>query len=174
MLMTVDEFKRFVTTDKEDSVLEAKLQALELLVRAYTNNNFQARCMRIVCSIMTGKLFATSIYIKEGDTVQISESRFNDGIYTVKSIEDGFMELDKPLYDEPKITVTRVEYPMDVKMGVVELMKYDFENEGKIGVASETISRHSVTYFDMAGDNSAIGYPKALVGFLKPYMKARF
>lgn len=66
------------------------------------------------------------------------------------------------------------EYPMDVKMGVINLMKWELNNRDKVGVASESISRHSVTYFDMTGDNSIMGYPKALMGFLKPYMKARF
>lgn len=66
------------------------------------------------------------------------------------------------------------EYPADVKMGVVNLMKWELESRDKIGVASETISRHSVTYFAMDGDNSIMGYPKPLMGFLKPYKRARF
>ena len=48
MIMTVAEFRHFVKTDEEDQVLEAKLQALELLIRAYTNNNFQVRAFRDV------------------------------------------------------------------------------------------------------------------------------
>ena len=48
MIMTVDELRQFVKTDEEDQTLEAKLQALELLVRAYTNNNFQVRAFRAV------------------------------------------------------------------------------------------------------------------------------
>lgn len=66
------------------------------------------------------------------------------------------------------------EYPPDVKMGVVNMLQWDIENRGKVGIQSETISRHSVTYFNMDGDNSVMGYPKSLLGFLKPYMKARF
>ena len=66
------------------------------------------------------------------------------------------------------------EYPADVKMGVVYMLKWDLENRDKVGIASETISRHSVTYFNMDGDNSTMGYPKSLLGFLKPYMRARF
>ena len=30
------------------------------------------------------------------------------------------------------------------------------------------------TYFNMDGDNSVMGYPRSLLVFLKPYMKARF
>lgn len=66
------------------------------------------------------------------------------------------------------------EYPMDVKMGVINMLNWDLENRDKVGIQSETISRHSVTYFNMDGDNSSMGYPKSLLGFLKPYRKARF
>ena len=66
------------------------------------------------------------------------------------------------------------EYPADVKMGAINMLKWDIESRDKIGVASETISRHSVTYVSVDGDNSTGGYPKAVMGFLKPYMKARF
>ena len=114
MIMTVAELRQFIESDESDQVLEAKLQALELSIQGYTNNNFKRH--------MT----------PEGD------------------------------------------YPMDVKMGVVNLMKWELGNRDKVGVQSETISRHSVTYFNMDGDNSIMGFPKALVGFLKPYMKARF
>lgn len=174
MILTVDEFRKYTSTDLEDSVLEAKLQALELSIRKYTNNCFQAKNMRMECNVEGGILQGESPFLKAGDTVQISQSFYNDGIYVVSDIKDGTTVLDKELYDEGKVTVTKIVYPMDVKMGVVGLMKYQFETEGKVGIASETISRHSVTYFDMNGDNSSIGYPKALTGFLKPYMKARF
>ena len=48
MIMTVEELKKYVDTEEKDSVLEAKLQALELLIRKYTNNNFQDRNRRFV------------------------------------------------------------------------------------------------------------------------------
>ena len=108
-----------------------------------------------------------------GDTVQISQSLYNDGLYVVNDTSNG-ITLDKPLFDEGKMLVTKIEYPSDVVMGVVELMKWEMNNRSKVGIASETISRHSVTYFNMDGDNSIMGYPKSLMGFLRPYMKARF
>ena len=67
-----------------------------------------------------------------------------------------------------------IVYPADIKMGVVNLIKWELGMRSKAGIASESISRHSVTYSDMTGDNSIMGYPKAFMGFLRPYMKARF
>ena len=174
MIMSVKEFKELVQTDVEDAMLEAKLQALEILIRKHTNNNFQKRSIRASCQVMAEKLYTDYPYFKVGDTIQVSESIFNDGIYVIQSIEDHMITLDKDLLDESTALVTKVEYPVDVQMGVVNMLKWDLDNREKVGIQSETISRHSVTYFNMDGDNSALGYPKSLTGFLKPYMKARF
>ncbi len=114
MLMTVDELRKYIATDEKDEVLEAKLQALELAIRGYTNNDFKRHLTA-----------------------------------------DG-------------------EYPMDVKMGAVNLLKWELTSREKAGIASETISRHSVTYRDETTTNYTNGYPSSLMGFLMPYKKARF
>lgn len=62
-------------------------------------------------------------------------------------------------------------FPPDVKMGAINMLKWDIESRDKVSIQSETISRHSVTYFNMDGDNSSLGYPKSLTGFLKPYRR---
>jgi len=67
-----------------------------------------------------------------------------------------------------------IVYPADIKMGVVNLMKWELGNREKVGIASETLSRHSVTYVDQTAANTIAGYPAALMGFLKPYQRARF
>lgn len=67
-----------------------------------------------------------------------------------------------------------VTFPPDVQEGALQMLIYDQTVKKKTGIKSESLSRHNVTYFDMDGENSIIGYPKALIGFLKPYMKARF
>ena len=174
MIISVEELRKHIDTTLEDSVLEAKLQALELLIRKYTNNNFQHRGIRFKCPIMQTKLYLATPFLNEGDTVQISDSIYADGIYTIKTVEEEFVVLNKQLFDEAEVLVTKVEYPMDVVLGAVNMMKWDLENRNKVGIQSETISRHSVTYFNMDGDNSSVGYPKSLLGFLIPYMKARF
>ena len=178
MILTVTELRQYVTTDEIDQVLEAKLQALELFIRAYTNNNFQARAFRAVGVANAGvnTIFCNPpIPFRVHDTLEITESELMPGaLVTVESIEDGAIAVKEDLYDESGVVITKVSYPKDVQMGIVNLMKWELDNRDKVGVASETISRHSVTYFDMNGDNATMGYPKALLGFLKPYKKARF
>lgn len=177
MIMTVAELRQFVTTDEEDQALEARLQALELLIRAYTNNNFQQRGFRIEADIRGGVFMSESLIpFAVGDTVMISQSDLqSDCLCTIKAItDDTTFAVNESCADDDCILVTKVVYPADVKLGVANMLKWQLDNGDKAGVASETISRHSVTYFDMTGDNSAAGFPKALTGFLKPYMKARF
>lgn len=174
MIISIEDAKKYITTKLDDTVLEGKLQALEQSVRSYTHNNFQMRSIRTSCQVMAQKLYTTYPYFNVGDTVEISQSIFNDGVYTIKEIDGEFITLDKKLLDENAVLVTKVFYPADVRMGVVNLLNWELENRDKVGVQSETISRHTVTYFNMDGDNSVMGFPKVLLGFLKPYMKARF
>lgn len=175
MLMSVAELRRFVDTEEDDQVLEAKLQALEPSIRAYTNNNFQRVSYRREADIVGGLFLVEALTpFHEGDTVQITGSRYNDGLFTVAEVTDSTFTVLEDVVDEEGVLVTKVVYPDDVKMGAVNLMKWELNNRDKVGVSSETISRHSVTYFDMNGDNSTMGYPKALLGFLKPHKKARF
>lgn len=176
MIMSVEELKLYISTgETPDEVLEAKLQALELMIRSYTNNNFQKRAYRRTADIVGGLFVVEALTpFKVGDTIQVTESRFSEGLYTVKDADDSTFTVNEDVIDEADVLVTKVEYPADVKLGVANLMKWDLEKRDKVGIQSETISRHSVTYFSMDGDNSSMGFPKSLMGFLKPYKKARF
>lgn len=178
MILTVSELRKHITTEEDDQVLEGKLQALELLIRAYTNNNFQVRAFRAVAvAVAEGNtlLFNSPVPFKVGDTLQISESDYmQDELVTVLSINGSSITVSGEMSDESGVVVTKVKYPMDVKMGIVNLMKWELDNREKVGVASESISRHSVTYVDQTGENTIMGYPVALMGFLKAYRKARF
>ena len=174
MIVSVEKLKKYVTTNLSDEVLEEKLQALELLIRKYTNNNFQNRNIRFKCNASSTGLELSTPYLKVENTIEISQSQYNDGVYYITSIEDENITLNKVLFDEEDVLITKVEYPFDIQMGVVEMIRWDLNNRDKVGIQSETISRHSVTYFNMDGDNSLMGYPRSLLGFLLPYMKARF
>lgn len=175
MILTVEEFRSYIETDKSDAVLSSKLAALELLIRKYTNNNFQHRGFRTTADIR-GSIFISEALqpFDVGDTIQVTESQLNSGLYTIINTTDATFEVIDALHDELDVLVTKVVYPVDVKMGVVNMLEWDLNNRSKVGIQSETISRHSVTYFSMDGDNASMGYPKSLIGFLKPYIKARF
>ena len=156
--------------------LQKKLDALELLIRKYTNNNFQNRFIRFTASSLGNRIMGVSPYISVGDTLQISESNVNDGLYVVTEIDNvnGFTRVDKDLFSVDHNLVTKIEYPMDVQQGIIKLLQWDVESVSKVGIKSETISRHSVTYFDQDKNNQVMGFPVSLLGFLDIYKKARF
>ncbi len=177
MILSIEELKNYIDVSAEDQALSDKLKALELLIRSYTHNNFQHRALRTRGSCRSdGTILCNAALFAPGDTFQISESEYMpDLLCTVRSVEGNMLTVgdNEHLYDE-NVLITKVEYPADVKMGVINMLHWDLENRDKVGIQSETISRHSVTYFNLDGDNSTMGYPRSVMGFLKPYMKARF
>lgn len=174
MIISVEELKERIDTNKPEAELEEMLAGIENAIRNYTNNNFQHRGFRTVGTIEEGKLYLDAAVFKAGDTIEISESDFNAGLYVVPEGTEGDVIALPGVVDETDVLVTKIVYPPDVKIGAVNMLKWDLENRPKVGVQSETLSRHSVTYYNMDGDNSVMGYPKSLFGFLKPYRKARF
>ena len=60
--------------------------------------------------------------------------------------------------------------PLDVQMGIVKMAAWQIGAGKKIGIASETLSRHSVTYAQNA-DDSVMGYPRSIMGFCAPYRR---
>ena len=175
MIISVSELRQYISTDEGDQALEGRLQALELLIRGYTNNNFQVRGTGRIADVVGGRFEVEALNPYEvGDTLQISGSEKNDGLYTVTEADDHSFRVNEKTRDEIDLFVTMVEYPADVKIGVVEMLKYDLEKREKAGVQSETISRHSITYQALDANNSVEGYPLHLMGFLKRHKKARF
>ena len=161
----------------DSNTLERKLNSVEQLIRAYTNNNFQNRAVRFEARSEGSKLIAAETvppFLREGDTVEISQSTVNNGLYTIKSIMGNSITVDRDLFSIDHNLVTKVEYPADVQEGVINLLQWEIENRQKVGIKQETLSRHSVTYFDQDANNQVMGYPVALLGFLAPYIKARF
>ena len=173
MIISVQELKAMSKfANFGNAELEREMRAIEQAIRSYTNNNFQDRCKRIECASLNGVLQGTSPYFKVGDTLQISKSQ-NAGLYVIAEI-NGEITLDKELYNEPYNMVTKIAYPADIVAGALSLLDWKLNKSDKIGVASETISRHSVSYINYDANNSINGYPSALFGFLKPYRKAKF
>ena len=175
MIISVDKIKELVTFNGwTDEKIRMKLLAVEQTIRAYTNNNFQDRDCRIEAFIRAGVFLSESLIpFSVGDTIQISNSRFNGGLFTVTEVNDTTFTVDGEPVDEDDVLVTRVKYPADVIACAVNLMEWEVNNRAKVGVQSETLSRHSVTYFNMDGANNVMGYPASLLGCLKPYRKAR-
>lgn len=172
MIISVEKLRTRTTgiTDTDD-VLTAKLEAIEAVIRAYTNNNFQQRMVRFAGYSEGDRIYGAPQFFAVGDTVQISSSGVNDGLYTVIAVDDGYIELDKDLLPVQYNLVTKIKYPADVIQCAVDLFNWKRNVGDKVGIKSETISRHSVTYEDSA--TLFMGYPVGILNGLKLHKRAR-
>ena len=131
MLMTVDELRQYVTTNKPDAVLEAMLQALELSIRRYTNNNFQNRGFRVEAGIRAGVFMSESLIpFTVGDTIMVSESDLqSDCLAVVTEVNDLTFKTDNEWTDEDSVLVTKIVYPMDVKIRSANIIDWQLRNQ---------------------------------------------
>lgn len=173
MIISVENLKMQVNVgEQSDELLATKIKAIESVIRAFTNNNFQVRGIRFAGYSSGANVYGAPQHFAVGDTVQISQSGVNDGLYEVTQINPDFLTLDEYLNDAEYNLVTKVKYPADVVQCAVDLFKWKQNMGDKVGVKSETISRHSVTYEDSA--TLFMGYPVGILNGLQLYKKARF
>lgn len=171
MIITVEELKQVSELSSiSDEQLTVMCEGIEDFIRQYTNNNFIIKNVTFNTPSLNGKLDTVSPLFNVGDTVLISNSKYNNGVYVINDL-DG--TLDKELFDDDNNKITLVKYPPAVKLGVIKLLQYNAKMDSKVGISSESLSRHSVSYAQPSSDSIG-GYPSSMMSFLKPYMKARF
>lgn len=176
MLISVSDLKALYPEfdNISDELLQRKLMSIEIAIRQYTHNNFQNRLVRCECSSVLNELEGElSPFFMVGDTIQISESVANNGLCVIEDIQDNILTVDRRLFTESHNLVTKIEYPIDLVDGAIGVLKWDVFEKDKINVASESISRHSVSYVQYDAGNTVNGYPTVLFGFCSKYMKAR-
>lgn len=172
MIISVEDLKKQVDCGTAtDDLITAKLEAIEAVIRAYTHNNFQQREIRFVGRSEGLYVYGSPQNFSVGDTVQISGSGVNDGLYVIKAVDADKVELDKELLTADKNIVTKIKYPPDVIQCVIDLYRWRQTMGEKVGIKSETISRHSVTYEDSA--TLYMGYPVGVLNGLQLHKKAR-
>lgn len=178
MLISITDLKALYSEfeDVNDELLKRKLSAIESTIRAYTYNNFQNRQVRSICSAK-GKTLSYqkgNWLFRESDTVQLSDNGLNDGLYVISKVTANDIEIDEILYPSDEVLVTKIQYPFEIVEGAINLLRWDvFERDKNEGVASESISRHSVSYVNYDASNTINGYPSKLFGFCTPYMRVK-
>lgn len=187
MLMTVDELRTYIQTDETDAVLAGRLSALELIIRKYTNNSFLNRGFMVEADIRGGVFMSEALIpFNAGDTIMLVGAGLREGcLCTVKEVtDDTTFTVNERVADADEVLAILVEYPLDVKLGAVNMLKWQLRNEAansgdksQKAIQSESLSRHSVTYAVDSTESDIemnFGVPKKYVAFLKLYKKARF
>ena len=172
MIITLDDAKKIYP-----GITQEDLDGIERSIREETNNPFQNRHVRY-CNLRFESENEVLVFddlegLRSEDTVQISASKWNDGLYVVDSVSGNLIKLkNDPRFfvgNQPEAFITKVEYPADIISGVRKLLKYDSKMSDKIGLKSKTVSRMSETYFDQNSTESIAGYPSAMMSFLNKY-----
>ena len=172
MIITVENLKKQVDCgDATDELITTRLNAIESIIRAYTNNNFQNRAIRFAGASEGKNVHGDSRFMEVGDTVQISASGVNDGLYVIEYVDTDGIQVDRELKTVDHNLVTKIQYPPDVIQCAMDLFKWKMSMGAKVGIKSETISRHSVTYED--SNTLFMGFPVGILNGLNLYKKAR-
>ena len=178
MLLNPSQYEEY-GLDPSDKSLARKLRSVESRIRAHTNNPFQVRAIRVEAASSDGVLLGVHQHMRVGDTVQISASDVNDGLYVIEEIDKDTrtVKLDTELFDSGFNRATLVRYPEDVIDGAVGIIEYEAARPAKkADVSSESLSRHSVSYDASGNAQNGLfaGYPLRVIGFMKPYMRPWF
>ena len=173
MIASKEEIRTRKKLEKIDiDILVNKLSSIETFIRgSYTNNKFQNRNIKFYAESEGNKLYSVHPYLRVNDTIEIASGP-NTGLYVIKSITNEYIELDKELFNFDCNYIIKIEYPLDVKDGCLDILEWEFGAKNKVGIKSESLSRHSVTYEDSS--TFIDGYPVSLLGFLEPYRQMRF
>lgn len=166
----VKEMSKF--SNYNENEIERKLKKIEYAIRSYTHNEFLSKNIRFEANISDNVILFNTNYIKANDTVLIRNDFIKD-IFTIQEIIDSGLKIKEDFENADNNLIVKVVYPFDVIEGALEVLEWDFKMRSKVGVKSETLSRHSLTYYDNDSNNTVNGYPVSLFGFLKPYRKAR-
>ena len=177
MIVKIEDLKKEKEFSKiDDNTLKRKLKAIEKSIRNHTNNKFINPKIRAIGKIENNTIISSlTEFLELGDNIELTHC-LNNGPYTIKNIDGNIISVEEEtkLLNANRMVVTKIIYPEDIQEGVINLLKWDIRLRNKVGIKSETISRHSITYFDMDKSNSLKGYPASLLGFLDDYIKARF
>lgn len=173
MLMAVSDLRKLIDTDEDDLKLMMRLNGVEQSIRAYTNNNFVKLNTVQKMHIENGILRTENDVFRVDDTVEFFHTEYSDGLYVIVEKLESCTYRVSPECMDCVGTVGLVKYPDDVLMGALSMITYDIASVGREDVASESISRHSVSYVTHGASNTIMGYPIKLTSFLKPYRKMK-
>ena len=137
-------------------------------IRNYTNQYFLTLKHNPVVKIENKKIyFDGEAQVSVGDTIELLNSENNTLIYQIKTIQDGYVEVEQGDYivDEignEHITMIKLSFK-NVNIKTIEgMLEYD-EKFGKLsGIKSQTLGGYNVVYASAEGGYTA--YPIELYG----------
>jgi len=171
--------------DSYDKFIEKALPGMKNFLFSVTNNTFEAFLDEIYLEADTISFAAgepasisdsdsgfTDAGFVNGMLIRVSGSLFNDGVYKIKTVNDGKLELelDENLTTESAgrtIEITFVKIPEEAKLFIAKVIEYYFPSKASLqGIESEKFDDYSVK-FNLKSDD----IPESIMAIIKPYVK---
>lgn len=172
MLIKVEEVKemdRFKKYSEDD--ITRKLKKIEYAIRSYTHNQFLSKTIRFYSKIEDNKILLDTELIRAEDTILIRDFA-NYDIFVVKKIDNGKIEVGEDIYNSNESFIAKVVYPFDIIEGALDVLEWDLKMRNKVGIKQESISRHSVTYFDNDSSNTVNRLSSCIIWFFNTIYKS--
>lgn len=181
-LMTLEEAQSIKSDASLDDVL-----AIETAIRELTNNKFyrevngQPAVRFINVIVESGSIVlsdsSTIFGLRIGDRIELGGSRYNDELLTIKEIDKELGKIKVKEADElededtPRMFITLVRYPADVKQGAKEILRYKEKMKGTVGLKSISMARVKQTFYDVNASDTVDGVPASVFSFLDKYQR---
>ena len=165
-ILTKDEVKTLlkITDNNSDDAIDALLPILTAQITTYCKNKFTSGIVTLTSSELTfsasGKTITgvsddnfEDVYFYADDIILIENSVRNNDYKTIKTVADNVITIAdaESLKDEASsytITISRVDYPDDLKLVISEMVKGGINTQTSGNVSSFSLADYSVSYFD--------------------------
>lgn len=156
------------STGLDRSTIIDLLPFILIEIRNYTNQYFLTLKHNPVIKVEDKKIyFDGEAQVSVGDTIELLNSENNTLIYQVKTIENGYIEVEQGDYivdetDNDHIVMIKLSFKNVNIKTIGGMLEYD-EKFGKLsGIKSQTLGGYNVTYASAEGGETA--YPQELYG----------
>lgn len=167
--------------NSKDSFLTADIPLVQQFIVDYCHNKFKVPDVFVVNGQLIFDASTNTITndvddflyagFKVGFDIIVEGSLNNDGIYTIKAVEqykitlaDSDLIVDESISDWVQwVRVSKVQFPIALKRTVSKMISYDMNKKVGQGLRSESLGDHSESYTE--------DYPKSILNELRPYRK---
>ena len=168
MILNVEQYKELKETNATDEKILFSIKSVQDFIFNYTRNDFMFHDSLKVSELtfiesenkIVGNFWKN---IRVGQKLRVDYSYANNNVYTIVEKTDEHIIVAEDVIDETSICETYiVEFPAGLVNIALNMVDFDLETR-RNGVASESISRHSITFQDIDA------YPRDIITQLTKY-----
>lgn len=176
-----------ITSTEYDAYIELTIPMIIDDIKNYCKNTFAQKGRYVYDSNMSFSSAnsevipsSTSDNFQEefiaGDTIYILGSNFNDGFYSLGTVNTTSLVVNESFVTEStnvNTIIYRVDFPSDIEKIAADMIGYNISMLGSNrGVNSERIGDYSITYSGNMVSVGANSYPRSAIGGLNKHRKA--